>query len=262
MPDWQHTSINDFARMLGNDDTRILDQALIALNEQTGIEGTVVTLEDRARHGGSDGLEPFATRLFNDWGLGDPRRNDGFMILVLRDDREARIELGAGYPGTADAVARDIMDRTILPPFRDGRMSDGIREGTLAVIDRIARPLAEGRAPERSPDDLAGRVLPLLVLAVFGLVLFRVLRNLISRLRHARRPCPACGGRGLVEEIAPVEATDVEGRPLPRQSIWTRCPRCGWSSHSTRREPRAGTRKRSGRFGGGRSSGGGSSGRW
>ena len=52
LPDWEYTSINDFAGLLSNDDTRVLDQALIALNKDTGVEGTVVTLDNRASHGG------------------------------------------------------------------------------------------------------------------------------------------------------------------------------------------------------------------
>ena len=261
LPDWQNTSINDFAGLLSGDDTRTLDQALIALHDQTGIEGTVVTLTDRARYGGTDGLEPFATRLFNHWGVGDADRNDGFMLLVLSQDREARIELGAGYPGAADTLAGDIMNRDILPAFRNGRMSDGIREGTLAVIDRIARPSAEGQtigAPSRGFGDW----MPGLVgIAIFGMVGWGIARNVIRRIRQANRPCPNCGGRGLVEEVEPVTGTDTAGKTVPRQSVWTRCPTCGWSRHITRDAPRRSIR-RSGGFGGGRSSGGGASGRW
>lgn len=261
LPDWQHTSINDFAGLLSEDDTRTLDQALIALHDQTGIEGTVVTLTDRARYGGDDGLEPFATRLFNHWGVGDAERNDGFMLLVLSQDREARIELGAGYARAADAQAREIMDRDILPAFRDGRMSDGIREGTLAVIDRIARPSAEGRIIEPPSRGFGDWMPGLFGFAIFGMVGLGIARNIIRRIRHANRPCPNCGGRGLVEEIEPVTGTDASGKTAPRQSVWTRCPTCGWSQHITRDAPIRSSR-RSGGFGGGRSSGGGASGRW
>lgn len=262
LPDWQHTSINDFAGLLSNDDTRVLDQALIALHERTGIEGTVVTLTDRARHGGTDGLEPFATRLFNDWGVGDARRNDGFMLLVLRDDREARIELGSGYPQGADRIARQIMDLEMLPEFRAGRMSEGIRDGTLAVIDRIAQPSADGRDLQQPRRSLTDWLIPLLAFGFFGFVLSKIARRIIARIRHGRRPCPNCGGRGLIEDIQPLTASDADGRPVPRQSVWTRCPRCGWSRHSTRDAPTRSGRGRRGGFGGGRSSGGGASGRW
>lgn len=263
LPDWQHTSINDFAGLLSQDDTRTLDQALIALHDQTGIEGTVVTLTDRARYGGQDGLEDFATRLFNHWGVGDAERNDGFMLLVLRDDREARIELGAGYPGRANSIARDIMDRVILPNFRNDRMSQGIRDGTLAVIDRIARPSAEGRALQSPRRSLLDWLVRLASFGIFGLVIVNIGRGLLARVIEARRPCPSCGGRGLIEEVEPISATDAAGNPVARQSVWRRCPTCGWTSpRSTRDAPSRTRRSSRGGFGGGRSSGGGASGRW
>lgn len=252
LPDWQYTSINDFAGVLTQDDTRVLDEALIALHDQTGVEGTVVTLTDRARYGGGDGLEPFATRLFNHWGVGDATRNDGFMLLMLQNDREIRIELGAGYPASAEQVAARIIDDVVLPDFRAGRMSEGIRDGTLAVIERIARPHAAGEVPQtgsRFMDWLVGA----LFAGAAGLIGFRVLRDRLGGLRR----CPQCRGRGLVEQ------SEIGSDGAPQQMIWTSCPSCGW--RGSRLGPNRGERDRrggGGGFGGGRSSGGGASGRW
>ncbi|TRW97917.1 TPM domain-containing protein [Paracoccus sp. M683] len=264
LPDWQATSINDFAGLLSNDDTRVIDQALIALHRETGAQGTVVTLTDRARHGGTDGLEPFATRLFNDWGVGEADRNDGFMLLVLRDDREVRIELGAGYPRIANVAAQAIIDRTILPRFRAGEMSAGIRDGTLAIIDGIARPHAAGQGYEgpSARRDLLDWLVPIGVFGLFGFVAIGMARNIWRRFRLGRMPCPRCGGSGLIQESEIIRPSDDKGRAS--EVIWTRCPRCDWTS--PRSEPRSiRSSSRSGRgggFGGGRSSGGGASGRW
>ncbi|MFV0303434.1 MAG: TPM domain-containing protein [Paracoccus sp. (in: a-proteobacteria)] len=265
LPDWSATSVNDYAGLLSDDDTRTVDQALIRLHSDTGGQGTVVTLTDRARHGGADGLEPFATRLFNHWGVGEAGRNDGFLLLVLRDDREDRIELGAGYTRAADAAARAIIDDTILPDFRAGRMSEGIRDGTLAIIDRIARPHAAGMGfdgPEKHSDPL-GWLFPVVFLGAFGVIGLNILRRIWQRIRLGRQPCPNCGGSGLVQDSEIIQPADGSGRAS--QVIWTRCPRCNWTS--PRSEPRPVNRHRSGRsrgggFGGGRSSGGGASGRW
>lgn len=264
LPDWTATSINDFAGMLSNDDAQAVDQALIALHDATGTQGTVVTLTDRARYGGSDGLEPFATRLFNDWGVGEAGRNDGFMLLVLQDDREVRIELGAGYPPAADAAAQAIIDRDILPDFRGGNMSAGIRDGTMAIIDQIARPHAAGLGfdgPSQKRDPL-GWLMPIAFLGMFGFIGFNILRRVWQRFQLGRQPCPSCGGSGLVQESEIIQPSDGKGRAS--QVIWTRCPRCNWTS--PRSEPRPISRRssggRGGGFGGGRSSGGGASGRW
>ncbi|MDB6179886.1 TPM domain-containing protein [Paracoccus fistulariae] len=261
LPAWQHTSINDFARVLQGDDIRVLDQALIRLFDETDIEGTVVTLDNRAAFGGQDGLEPFATRLFNHWGVGDAQRNDGFMVLVLVGDREVRIELGAGYRREADLIAQDIVNNLMLPEFRSDRLSAGIRKGTLAVIDEIARPTAAGDELRKVPGK--SRLPEVIGLGMFGFIIFQIIRNRVKKAK--RRRCPDCGGHGVIEERGPEPVgLDAQGNQI-RQSYWRACPSCGWRGpvyFGSNRDSRRGNRRSSGGFGGGRSSGGGASGRW
>ncbi|WP_299480215.1 YgcG family protein [uncultured Paracoccus sp.] len=233
LPDWEYTSINDFAGLLSNDDTRILDQALIALHDQTGIEGTVVTIEDRRYHGGQSGLEPFATRLFNYWGVGDKRRNDGFMVMVLPANREARIELGAGYSPAFDGRAATIMERAMLPAFGRGDYSTGLREGTLAVIDQIARPHAQGRlmpppglsTPDRNRPPI-GFIIALLLAAPLVVVWLRSLFE---------KRCPQCDGRNLTETAEPIlNNKDDEGWEVSQHAVKRQCRDCGWHTTLTR----------------------------
>lgn len=271
LPDWQHTSINDFGGLLTDADTRTLDQALIALHAETGVEGTVVTLPDRAAHGGRDGLEPFATRLFNHWGVGDRQRNDGFMVLVLPQNREARIELGRGYPPSANRLADRIMAREMMPAFRDGDYSQGIRAGTLAVIDQIARPHAAGQ-PVKAPG---GGALPGFALFAAGAA---AMFGLAGWQKRRRNRCPQCGHQGLEVADAPIreDAPDGGWRTAMADRV-RRCPSCGWQETARVALPvithydRFGERQRveqarssggSSGFGGGSSSGGGASGRW
>lgn len=241
LPDFTATSVTDLAGLIGNKDLETLDKALIALHARSGIEGTVVTLPDRARYGGTDGLEPFATRLFNHWGVGDAARNDGFMVLVLQTEQEVRIELGAGYPADADIMARQIVQNVMLPQFRAGEISAGIRDGTLAVIDRIARPQAgEGAQPLQPPAPQpaapssapwAERLLPIGVFGFFGFVIFQILRGQRRKIIPAAfSACPKCGHRGLVRDS--FETSDpllTEGRDGTFTVATTRCPDCGWT---------------------------------
>lgn len=258
LPEWDYTSVNDFAKMLSSDDTRVLDQALIALHEDTGVEGTVVTLDDRASHGGGSGLEVFATRLFNYWGIGDKRKNDGFMVLILRDDREARIELGAGYPATFDRTAQQIMDNVMLPEFRGGDYSTGLRKGTLAVIEKIARPYAAGspppaqvlppRAQMMDPPayDQNGRTTSptppqtdkgggmfwfwVMFLGIFSTPVLGGLAYIWIRGR-----CPKCGNRDLVEIEEPIrKELSTYGWSVSRMDVERLCQKCGWSTHVIR----------------------------
>ncbi|WP_134681609.1 TPM domain-containing protein [Paracoccus ravus] len=278
LPKPRSVTVNDFAEVITPEDEAAIDRALQELRNTTGIEGTVVTLEDRARYGGSDGLEPFATRLFNQWGVGDASRNDGFMVLVLALDREARIELGAGYSPEADIRAQDIMRGTMLPAFRENRLSTGTRDGTEAVISLIARPQAQGLPPPKPRNNWADKAVKFMFFGAFTAIFAA-----IARRHWRRRHCPQCGKGKLVVERAPHHAPRPEGGYMIDETQITRsCPSCGWSE--TRSSPmpqriwydpsgevlrrernpayRAASRSGGSGFGGGSSRGGGASGRW
>ncbi|MDO5642282.1 MAG: TPM domain-containing protein [Paracoccus sp. (in: a-proteobacteria)] len=286
LPDYQQKTVNDFANLLSPEDAGIIDQALAALDRDNGIEGTVVTLADAADHGGSAGLERFATQLFNHWGVGDRSRNDGFMILILRDDRAARIELGAGYPASYHRIASQIMDREMLPEFRAGDYSAGLRKGTLAVIERIALPHASGAEP---PAERPRRNRDLLAALFFGL--FALLAafpiGIFALIRWQNNRCGQCRNRELIDISEPIrDPTRNGGWDISRMSVKRLCQKCGWTQQLTQalnytdhfdedgrflRRTRhysssSGLGSSSGgsssRFGGGSSSGGGASGRW
>lgn len=273
LPQWRSTTVNDFAALLSAPDAAALDRALGDLRARTGVQGTVVTLPDRARYAGGDALEPFATRLFNDWGIGDAARDDGFMLLVLVATREARIELGASYANDADILAQDIMRGTLLPALRAGKASEGIRQATEQVIRLIAQPHAAGRpaTPARGSDRWIG----FLAFGAFGAVFLG-----IARQAWRRRRCPQCGKSGLQTDRTPHrEPLPQGGHLVASQQITRRCPHCGWSDTRLgpldqrsyygpagdllRRERNPDHRGGgSGGFGGGSSRGGGASGRW
>ena len=274
LPQWESATVNDFAGLLTPEDATALDRALSDLRDDTGVEGTVVTLTDRARYGGADGLEPFATRLFNHWGVGDAQRNNGFMLLVLTADREARIELGRGYQNDADIIAQDITRRTLLPAFRDGRMSQGIRDGTQDIIKHIVLPTTRGEAVHRPDEPLTPKII--------GFGIWAAIMALIGRHVWRRNRCPQCHRRDFTTSRSPPrEELPDGGYRVSSDDVTRTCRHCGWSG--TRQRPNRnsiwygtdGTRIRSERnsrygpggggssgFGGGSSRGGGASGRW
>ena len=87
---------------------------------------TVVTIGSMARFGGAGySIEKFARAWFNHWTIG----NRGILLLVSRDDRKARIELGADWGHRFDARTDRIMSRDILPKFKNADYSVGIADG-------------------------------------------------------------------------------------------------------------------------------------
>jgi len=106
----------------------------------------VVTIESMASHGGAGmRIETFARLLFDQWGIGQAKLggktwNTGILLLVSKDDRKARIELGAYWKRDKDDLARKIMDEQIVPRFKEGDFSGGIVAG-VESLDKMARGL-------------------------------------------------------------------------------------------------------------------------
>ncbi len=264
------TTLNDYADLLAPDMEAKVIAEIDALRAETGVELTVLTIETRAAYDPSPSIEAFATGLFNVWGIGDAERNDGILILVVRDDREMRIELGSGYNPEYDLPAQDIINNVMLPAFRAERYDEGILSGTRASADHIARRFA-GLAPREGAvsigvPDQGGAGLAIGVVAsevLFGLgILALIFRRRLGQVIDRYRRCPQCGARGLHTErhvlVQPTKASRGQGEKL------TRCDHCSWSVTTSYTIPDTSSSSSSsgGSFGGGSSSGGGASGKW
>jgi uncharacterized protein len=98
-------------------------------------------------------IEQYGIRLAEAWKLGRKGADDGAILIVAKDDRRLRIEVGYGLEGVIpDAVARRIIDETITPKFKAGDFYGGIDAG----LDRMmCAARGESPAAAKTAADLA-----------------------------------------------------------------------------------------------------------
>ena len=137
-PDYSEIYVNDFAYLLSVEQEEILRGKLQELHRETDIEFTLVVIDNMSDYGHAGPIEPFATGLFNYWGVGNATRNDGVMLLVARLDRVLRIEVGSGYGDDKNDAMAAIIDDKIIPNFRDGDYFRGIERGVDAIIHEVS----------------------------------------------------------------------------------------------------------------------------
>lgn len=137
-PDYTEPYVNDFAYLLSVEQEDVLREKLQELRRETDIEFTVVVIDNMSDYGHEGAIEPFATGLFNAWGVGDATRNDGVMLLVARLDRVLRIEVGSGYGDDKNDAMAAIIDDKIIPNFRDGDYFRGIERGVDAIVHEVS----------------------------------------------------------------------------------------------------------------------------
>jgi len=129
-------------------------------------------------------IEQFSIRVADQWKLGRKQVDDGAILVVAKNDRTLRIEVGYGLEGAlTDAISNRIIDETIVPRFKQQDFAGGVDAGVsqmMAVIDGESLPAPAPRAW----SDRGAREVPSFVPVVFGLaiVLAGVLPALFGRL--------------------------------------------------------------------------------
>ena len=118
-----------------------LAQQLQAHEKATGEQLVVVTVADLQ---GTD-IADFGYQLGRYWGIGQKDKNNGALLIVARDDRRLRIEVGYGLEDRlTDAQSSVIINQVITPAFKAGQFSQGISDGVAAMLQVLGgAPLAE-----------------------------------------------------------------------------------------------------------------------
>jgi uncharacterized protein len=126
-------------------------------------------------------IEQFSIRVVEAWKLGRKGVDDGALLIVAKDDRRVRIEVGQGLEGALpDAIANRIVAETIAPRFKLGDYDGGVEKGIDQMISVVnGEPLPP---PDRKWErrNGVGNMLPVLLVVVF--VVSGVLRAIFGRL--------------------------------------------------------------------------------
>jgi uncharacterized protein len=154
-----------------------LERTLEAFEKRKGSQIAVLMVPTT----GPEPIEQYALRAAEQWKLGRKRADDGALLVIAKEDRALRIEVGYGLEGALnDATAKRIVADIITPRFREGDFFGGISAG----VDRMMR-VVDGEplpAPARGAPAAGGDVFQYLpVLLVAALVIGGALRAMLGR---------------------------------------------------------------------------------
>jgi uncharacterized protein len=153
---------------------RVTDQAgLLPAEARARLEAQLAAFERETTHQiavlsvpslEGEPIEAFALRVAEAWRLGQQGLDNGILLLVAAQDRQARIEVGYGLEGAVpDATAKRVLEDVILPRFRAGDPAAGIEAGVAALMNAVRgeeipverRPARPG-APHEDPLSVLG----------------------------------------------------------------------------------------------------------
>ncbi|WP_296256726.1 MULTISPECIES: TPM domain-containing protein [unclassified Pseudomonas] len=165
----------DTAGMLDNPSRERLSQMLRAHEELTTEQVVVVTVPDLQ---GST-IEDYGYQLGRFWAIGQKGKDNGALLIVAKDERKVRIEVGYGLEDRlTDAQSSVIVNQIIIPAFKQGDFAGGINKGTEAIVQVLGGdPLAEPVVGASGGDDVTDWRMSLLFFVLFVIAAYISVRR-------------------------------------------------------------------------------------
>lgn len=164
IPDQPVGHVNDFADMLTQSEQQQLEQKLRNYRDTTSTVIAVATINSLEGRN----IQQVGTELFNQWNIWEGDKNNGVLILISKQDRRMRIDVGYGLEGAIpDVMAGRIIREVLTPAFKKGNYYAGLDRATTILID-LARGEFQGQLTEQrssNGDDLANLIVFLLFIA-------------------------------------------------------------------------------------------------
>jgi uncharacterized protein len=171
--------VTDLTATLDAAQAAALEDKLAAFEAQQGSQIAVLIVPTTQ----PEDIAQFGIRVAEQWKIGREKIDDGVILIVARDDRKLRLEVGYGLEGAIpDAIAKRVIAETITPYFK----ADDYYGGIDAGVQQLMRLIEGEQLPTPSASVGGGDDGPFVILIVGGIVAGWLLSMLMSR--------PAAGG--------------------------------------------------------------------
>jgi uncharacterized protein len=144
--------VHDFAGLLSPDDRQALEKLSFDVDQKTTAEIVIVTVNSL------DGqpVESYSHEVFEKWGIGKRKANNGVLLLVAPNERRMWITTGYGVePLLTDSKCGEIRDNHIIPYFKRQDFAGGIKDGANALAAVLLADPAAARGDPNSGPVLA-----------------------------------------------------------------------------------------------------------
>lgn len=165
--------VNDFAGLFSASQTAELERMLVAFDDSTSNQITVVTVADLEGYDASE----YATRIGLGWGVGSDKSDNGIVFLVKPRTADSYgeifIAVGYGLEGAIpDAYVKRIINAEIIPYFQNGDYYGGVAAGCDTLMKLACGEISEPRADDgMDSGGIAALVLLGFILLLVGIVL-------------------------------------------------------------------------------------------
>jgi uncharacterized protein len=169
--------VNDYANIIDPQRAQQIDAACASIRQSAGTQIAVVTVPSL----NGSAIEDVAMKYLMDWGVGQKNKDNGVVILVARDERRVRIEVGYGMEGILpDGLAGEIIRYDMIPRFKQNDYGGGILAAVYKIGDIAGGKVVTYPQANRNKSNIGN-------LIYFVFILFFIIISMSGRGR----------GRGL-----------------------------------------------------------------
>jgi uncharacterized protein len=175
--------VNDFCNTLTPQEVETLERKLVAYNDSTSSQVTIVMIKSLGPYEISD----YAFQLGDQWGIGQKDKDNGLLILAAMENRKVFIATGYGLEGAIpDAVSKRIVDQLIVPNFKMENYYAGLDQAT-DMIFKLAS--GEYKADQLTSSGNRGGALIMFLFFIIVFVILPLIKNKNDNNNHM-------GGKG------------------------------------------------------------------
>lgn len=274
--------VNDYVGILNDTQTDYLIERANQLREENGVQVVVVIVPNVI----GSSIDSYATEVFNDFGIGSSKDDNGVLLFLAVEDGEVTIVPGDGFRGYLSASkGGDILDSIFIPKAEKGNISEGIYDTFLELVKIGSNMTTEGfsennnisstssennSSPIKSKNSSSGGSVSYLFIIIVIILLVIIISKSTSSPRQYRRSSsyPRRRGTTFININTPKRSSS---RPSSSKPSSSRPPTIGGGGRSSgggtsrsfspikSSSSRTSSSRSSSRGGGGRSSGGGTS---
>jgi uncharacterized protein len=176
--------VNDYAQILSPATIQQLDNALKYFEQQESTQIAVLTIPTLD----GDSLEDFSIRVAESWKIGQKKLDNGAILLIAKQEKKLRIEVGYGLEGKlTDLASSQIIRDVIAPQFKQGNFDQGVIDGVTAMMSAVKGEfnVKASTSPRKNThnNDLGSLIMPLIIFFV-----------VIGTLLHQKKTAAAAVG--------------------------------------------------------------------
>lgn len=155
----------DNANLLSANTRSQLNSLLAEHEQQTSNQIVVVTLPSLNGYEISD----YSYQLGRHWQIGQAGKDNGVLLVVAKQERKIRIEVGYGLEGAlTDALSSQIIRNDITPLFKQGSFDAGINAGAQAIVQAIQGEYQSVSNNGNRDESTANKVMPFIMFGAIG----------------------------------------------------------------------------------------------